>query len=244
MPQSLFADRLSDLIALTPDEIAVLTAMESQERPLRRGSLLVREKDSSSDLFILRQGMMISYVLLDDGSRQILRFVFPGDMAGISALVYRDSPETIVASTDCVVAAFDRATIATIISDHPRLAAVMLAAVQVERVAMTDRLASLGRTSAKARVAALLVELRDRMRRSDRTMTNSYTLGLTQEEIGDAIGLTAVHVNRMLRQLEEDGLIARHQGRITLLDEQALSAVGFYTNRFINLDLSWMPPPR
>ncbi len=244
MSQSLFADRLSDLIALTPDEMDVLATLEARERPLKRGSMLVRENDPSSDLFILRHGMMMSYVLLDDGSRQILRFLFPGDMVGISALVYRESPETIVASIDCIVAPFDRAAIATIIRDHPRLAAVMLAAVQVERVAMTDRLASLGRTSAKARVAALLIELRDRLRRSDRTVTTGYTLGLTQEEIGDAIGLTAVHVNRMLRQLEDDGLIARHQGRITLLDEVALAAVGFYTNRFVDLDLSWLPTPR
>lgn len=239
-----FADRLGDLITLTPSEKSVLAKLESRERALKRGTLLVRERDASSDMFIVRQGMMMSYVILDDGSRQILRFLFPGDMTGISALVYRDSPETIVASTDCVVAPFDRAAIATIISEHPRLAAVMLAAVQVERVAMTDRLAALGRTSAKARVAAMLMELRDRMQRSDRRIGATFHLGLTQEEIGDATGLTAVHVNRMLRQLEDDGLVARHQGQITILQEPALAAVGFYVNRFTDLDLSWLPAPR
>ncbi len=71
-----------------------------------------------------------------------------------------------------------------------------------------------------------------------------FALGLTQEEIGDATGLTSVHVNRMLRQLEEEGMIARGSGRVTLTDERALARAANYVDRYEGLDLSWLPAPR
>lgn len=241
---SCFAERLGDLTSLTDAERASLARLEQRERPLRRGAVLVRENENGGELFILKHGTMVSYVLLDDGSRQILRFHFPGDMLAVSALVYRRSPETVVALTDSVVSPFDRAAVTSIVTEHPRLAAIIMVMNQMERVALTDRLAALGRTSAKGRVAALLLEIRNRMRALDKLMDGTFTLGLTQEEIGDATGLTAVHVNRMLRQLEDDGLVAREAGRVTVLNEAALARVANYTDRFSGIDLSWLPEAR
>ena len=244
MADSCFADRFGDLIELTVTERAALACLEERSRPLRRGAVLVRENDPQSDMFVLTSGTMMSYVLLDDGSRQILRFLFPGDMLGFSALVYRRSVETIAAVTDCTVAPFDRAAMVRLVTDHPRLSAMLMVMNQMERVMLTDRLAALGRTSAKARVAALLLEIRHSVAPTDRSPRLSFALGLTQEEIGDATGLTAVHVNRMLRQLEQEGLIARENGRVTLLDEPMLARIGNHVNRYEGLDLGWLPPPR
>ena len=69
-------------------------------------------------------------------------------------------------------------------------------------------------------------------------------LGLTQEEIGDATGLTAVHVNRMLRQFEEEGMIARDAGRVRFRDERALARSANYVDRYEGLDLGWLPESR
>ncbi len=244
VPGSCFAERLSDMLPLTPGEHRALERLEERERHLRRGAALQRENDPCSDLFILRKGLMMSSVLLDDGSRQILRFLFPGDMMGVSSLVYREAPETITALTDVVVCPFERTAMSALISDHPRLAALIMVYNQIERTALTDRLAALGRTSAKARVAAILLEMRNRMRMLDKALTKTFTLGLTQEEIGDATGLTAVHVNRMLRQLEDDGVIARAAGQVTLTNERALARAANFVDRYAGLDLGWLPAGR
>ncbi len=244
MSTGCFADRISDFIALTPNERRTLESLEERERHLRRGAILQREHDRVSELFILSKGLMMSYVLLDDGSRQILRFLFPGDMLAATNLVYREAPETIVALTDCTVCPFERASLSQLITEHPRLAAVILSLNQIERVSLTDRLAALGRTTAKTRVAAILLELRDRLRMLDKGISNAFTLGLTQEEIGDATGLTAVHVNRMLRQLEDENLIEREAGRVTFLDERGLIRAANYVNRYEGLDLGWLPEGR
>lgn len=243
MSGSCFADVLSEIVDLSAGEKVALEKLEERRRHVRRSVVLQREKETAGELFVLRSGAMMSYVLLDDGSRQILRFHFPGDMLGLSSTIYRDTPETLCALSDCVVSPFDRAALSDLIVAHPRLAALILVYCQIERVALTDRLAALGRTPAKARVAALLLELRNRLRATDKSVANVFPLGLTQEEIGDATGLTSVHVNRMLRQLEEEGLISRDSGRVTLIDEHALMRAANYVNRYDGLDLGWLPRP-
>ena len=244
MSGSCFAERLGDLVTLTPAEHAALERLEERERPVRRGATIQRENDRAGEMFIVRKGMLMSSMLLDDGSRQILRFLFPGDVIALSSLVYRETPETLTALSDAVVAPFERSMLSDVIAAHPRLAAVLLVYSQIERAALTDRLAALGRTSAKTRVAAMLIDMRNRLRAGDKSITDTFTIGLTQEEIGDATGLTAVHVNRMLRQIEEEGLIARVNGRVTFTNERGLLRAANYIDRYEGLDLSWLPAPR
>ncbi len=241
---SCFAEVLGERVDLTASETAALSRLEDRTRDIRRGAILQRENEPCSELYVVRRGLLMSYVLLDDGSRQILRFHFPGDLIGVPGMIYHESPESIAALVDSEVCPFDKAALSRLFLDHPRIAALILVLNQVERVALTDRLAALGRTSAKARVAALILDLRDRTRAADRTIGDTFTLGLTQEEVGDATGLTAVHVNRMLRQLEEDGLIRREAGRMTICDDRALARAANYVDRYAGLDLGWLPGPR
>ena len=244
MPASHFAEVLAARVELTGAETAALARLEERPREVRRGAILQRENERGGELYIVRRGMLMSYVLLDDGSRQILRLHFPGDMIGVSGMVYQNSPETIATLVESEVCVFDKAALSRLYVDHPRIAAMILVLSQIERVALTDRLAALGRTSAKARVAALLLDMRNRLRRVDSLVADTFTLGLTQEEVGDATGLTAVHVNRMLRQLEEDGLIGREGGRVTIHDDRALARAANYVDRYDGLELGWLPAAR
>jgi CRP/FNR family transcriptional regulator, anaerobic regulatory protein len=239
-----FADFVGRHVDLTTTERAALLRLEDRVRPLRRGAVLLRANDRTTDLFMLRRGVMMSYVLLDDGSRQILRFHFAGDLLGMSALALRASPETLSAMTEAEVCAVDRMQLNQLAVDHPRLATALMALDQLDRLALTDRLTALGRSSARSRVAALLVDIRQRMRAVDDTITDRFTLGLTQEEVGDATGLTAVHVNRMLRQLEDEGLIARENGQVTVVDETSLMRAANFVDHGRNVDLNWLPAGR
>eukprot|EP01037_Dinobryon_pediforme_P032270 gene32270-37132_t len=102
------------MVGLSANERLALERLEERERPIRRGMTLHREREPTSDIYILRKGTMMSSVLLDDGSRQILRFHFPGDMLGGAGMVYSEAPETITALSDCVVAPFERAAFAAL----------------------------------------------------------------------------------------------------------------------------------
>jgi CRP/FNR family transcriptional regulator, anaerobic regulatory protein len=238
---SCFAERLEKHTHLTEPERQALARLEETQRKVKRGAVIQRANDPVTELFVLRHGRVMSYVIMPDGSRQILRIFFPGDFIGSASTIYSRAPESLVALSDSVLCPFDKAGLRVLLEQYPRVAALMFVLSQTERVAMTDRLASLGRTSAKSRVAAFLLDILHRVRAMDDDITDTFDIKLTQEEIGDAIGLTSVHVNRMLRQMEVEGLIARTNGSITLRDEKKLTEIGHYTNRNADVDLSWLP---
>ena len=240
---SCLARQLARLTPLSGAERAALGRLEHRERAIVRGAVLQREGEPARELYVLASGSVMGSLLLDDGRRQILRFYCPGDLLGLANLTYRNCTETLTSLTSGIVRPIDPAAFAETLAQHPRLGLLLLALAQVDRAELTDRLAGVGRTSARSRVAALLIEIRNQRRRADPALGATFALGLTQEEIGDATGLTAVHVSRMLRQIEDEGLIAREakRGRITLLDEPRLAREADFVDRYAALNLEWLP---
>lgn len=236
------AGRLSHYLALTERERDALGELEQQERISKRGAVVLREHDSPRDLLILQKGWLYSFVLLGNGSRQITRLHFPGDLIGISSLASGKLAESVAAVTEVSLSPFGKDKLATLFRLHPRLAALVFSLTVAERVAMADRLASIGRTSARARVGQLLCEIFARLRIIGAGQ-ESLHLPLTQEDIGDATGLTAVHVNRMMRGLVDEGFIERSGSRIRLLREDRLVAESGFIDRFARIDSSWFPDP-
>jgi CRP/FNR family transcriptional regulator, anaerobic regulatory protein len=231
-------------VRLSPGEREALDRLEEQDRLCRRGATIIAENEKPRELFIVRSGWLHSSVVLGNGSRQIMRFHFQGDILGLPLLAFPRAPETVTAVTDAVLCPFSRERLATLISDHPRLASMILALTIADRVSLADRLASIGRTSARARVSSLLCELFVRLRLLGQAENATFQLPLTQEEIGDATGLTAVHVNRMFRSLGEDGIIERNGGsQVRVLDEERLCADGAFSDR-TQIETGWLPAAR
>jgi CRP-like cAMP-binding protein len=230
-------------VRLTDAEQTSLGQLEDQDRRARRGGVVISEHSVPRELFIVRSGWLHSSVVLGNGSRQIMRFHFTGDILGLPLLAFADSPETVTAVTDATLCPFSRERLAALINEHPRLAALLLGLAVADRVSLADRLASIGRTSARARVSSLLCEIFARMRRLGASAEEAIQLPLTQEEIGDATGLTAVHVNRMMRGLVEDGIIERSSGHIRLLDEPRLASQASFVDRTA-IETTWLPPAR
>ena len=244
MSGSCFAERLERYIPLTDNERHALERLENAQRELPRGATITRENDRCDEMYVLRHGWVMSYLILDDGSRQILRLHFPGDMFGSSSAAFAKATESLVTMGDATICLFDKQALRIVFDEHPRLAALFFIIAQAEQVSLTDRLASLGRTSAKARVAALVTDMLVRLRFLNNDITDTIPLKLTQEEIGDATGLTSVHVNRMMRALVEDGLVTRSNGNLIIRDERGLARIANYVNRYAELDLSWLPASR
>lgn len=243
MGGSCLAQRLDKHVRLSERERAALDRFEDQDRIYRRGAIIIRESATPRELFIVRSGWLHSSVVLGNGSRQIMSFHFQGDFLGLPLLAFADSPETVTAVTDVALCPFSRERLAELIADHPRIAALLLTLKIANRVALADRLASIGRTPARSRVASLLCEIYMRMRGLGTPEGGPIPLPLTQEEIGDATGLTSVHVNRMMRSLAEDGVIERVGGQIGVLDEPRLCAEANFLNR-MEIETGWLPSAR
>lgn len=239
---SCLAERLSNHIVLTEAERAALTRLEDQQRHVRRCAVIIGEGQPARELFIVQKGWLQSSVLLGNGGRQIMRINLPGDLLGLPSLAFAESPETVTALTDVTLCPFDRERLSALFEDHPRLTALLFGLIIAERAGLADRVASIGRTSARARVASLLCEIFARLRLADPEQEVVH-VPLTQEEIGDATGLTAVHVNRMIRGLVDDGIIERSGNSIRLVDESRLADEANFVNRS-DIDTNWLPPAR
>jgi CRP/FNR family transcriptional regulator len=241
---SCLAERLRHHVRLSDAETLALDRLEDAERSYRRGAVIISENEAPREMFVVRSGWLHSSAVLGNGSRQIMRFHFSGDLIGLPLLAFADSPETVTAVTDAALCPFSRERLAQLIGDHPRLGALLLGISVADRVTLADRLASIGRTSARARVGALLCEIFARMRRLGALDGGAgIQLPLTQEDIGDATGLTAVHVNRMMRGLAEDGIIERRGGQLHLRNENRLVSESNFTDR-TEIETGWLPPAR
>ena len=135
---SCLAERLSHYVRLSEAENHSLVALEDQDRAYRRGAVVIRENEAPRELFIVRSGWLHSSGVLGNGSRQILRFHFKGDILGLPMLAFADSPETVTAVTEVGLSPFSRETLATLIEDHPRLGALILGLSVAERVALAE----------------------------------------------------------------------------------------------------------
>ena len=242
--RSLIARRFSRHLALTPEEIARLETLEAHPVAVARHRTIRKEDERSRHAYVLQSGWAMSSMLLADGSRQILRLHLPGDIMAMPSVALRREVEKIEALTDCIIAPFDKNVLQSLFTDFPRLAATMFLFAQVERLAYGERLASVARTSAKARIAFLLIDILERLRASDPGIGDSFEMPLTQEQIGDLTGQTAIHANRMWQALVEDGLVARRGDIFTIPAETRLRALAQYVNRFDDLDFSWLPEPQ
>ena len=218
-----------------------MARVDRDERRLKAGQVLMAEGGDSHSLFVVRQGWMHSSVRLNSGGRQILRFHYAGDLIGTSSIAWAQASTTLTAVSDCLVTTLPKPELGLLFKSQPRIAGLLYAIAAAENVAMADRLTSIGRMSATERLTTLLLDILARLRVTAGGVIDSFELPLTQSDLGDALGLTKVHVNRTIRGLERDGVIERTGRRIRILDEAALVEQTGFTDRYGVIATDWLP---
>ncbi|WP_237477571.1 Crp/Fnr family transcriptional regulator [Lichenibacterium dinghuense] len=233
--------RFSLFIDLTPGETRALLSLIDAAKSFPSGSFLHRQGEEPS-LFFLHEGWVVSGIDVARGDRQILKVHRAGDVLGSPSLPFARAVETLTALTPCRASAISRKAVGALFDDWPRVAAALFAACQVERVVLMDRLVAVGRLDAADSFVAFLIQL-FRTRPPGAT-GNSIHLPLTQPQIGDVLGLSPVHVNRVINRLEQDGLIRRDGYTYDLLDLPRLEARAAVPRRVPERSPAWFPPAR
>ena len=209
--------RLKEFASLTAGELARIRDLTEAPVRLPRHAIIRREGEPAQALWLLSEGWAASSMLLSDGERQILKLHLPGDMLGSTALCVTGAPDTLTALTPVTVHRIPTQAFGALFMSNPRFAACMFLSAQRERVALMDQLATVAGAASE-----------------------SFDLPVTQEQIGDYLGLTGVHVNRMIRQLEVDGIILRDRNRITIPDRQRLRSLAGVQDRRLAHDPDWL----
>lgn len=219
------ARKLGGFVRLGPDDLAALAGLEAGQRRIAAGTELAREGQAGHRAYILREGWACSYKLLPDGGRQVIDFQLPGDFVGLRSVLLRVCDHNFAAVTDVVVAEVTARQMIETFQRLPRLGAAILWAASRDGAMVVEHLVGVGRRGALARTAHFLVELGMRLRLVGLGSEADFACPLSQYLLSDALGLTAVHLNRVLRQLRERGLVTFRDGRVVVHDWVRLSAL-------------------
>lgn len=233
--------RMGRYLELTENERAAVEAMQATSRRLAPGDTLLHEGGPSDAMYVVQQGWLHSSTRLPSGERQIVRFHYAGDLMGTSSIAWSQAATTLTAVVDCIVAEVPKVALGHMFATQGRLGGLFYAIAAAESVAMADRLTSVGRMNAIDRVTTLLLDMVARLRVTAGGIVDSFDLPLTQADIGDATGLTKVHVNRTLREMERRGMIVRTGRRVRLVDERALIAATGFVDRYGVVATDWLP---
>jgi len=233
--------RFEEFGKLSAAEMDAFRMLAGVSREVPRGRTIRDEGVPSDSFFFLVSGWVASSHVVRNGGRQIMEIHLPGDVLGSSSLSMEKTAEHLGAITDVQVAEVRLSQFGQIFIDHPRLAALFMLHSQSERTALMDRLVCLGRKTAEQRIAAFLCDLLERLALLGLVKDDSFELVLTQEQIGDILGLTGVHVNRVTRRFADLGLLERRGKRLHILDRAKLASVGMHLPRQRLVNPHWLP---
>lgn len=231
--------KLSSFMRLSQDERNCLLELQTERQCVAGSTDLVHEGQTGHDAYILQQGWAYSYKLLPDGARQVINFSVPGDFMGLRSVLLRTSDHSFASIGDIVVSRFSVKRMVTVFSEFPRLGAGVLWAVSREEAILVEHLVGVGRRSAIERVAHFFLELGDRLQLVGMASESHFECPFNQYLLADALGLTAIHVNRVLRQLREKELITLKQNRVEITDPVGLKKLAGYESDYLDQPLPW-----
>ena len=215
MRNNALARKLGKFVALSETELSVLDELNKRRRTFVAGRDLVHQGRTEQAAYVLASGWAFSYKLLADGQRQIVDFQIPGDFLGLRSLLMHVSDHSVEPITDIEVTEVLRNDLLGAFTQTPRLATAILLAASRDEAMVVEHLVSIGRRDAAERTAHFLLELGSRLTLVGLGSKAGFDCPLTQYLMADALGLSAIHVNRVLRQLREDGLVTVRDGFVS-----------------------------
>lgn len=215
--------RLETLQFLEPSDWTILDGLLTREEQANEGELIVLENQEINRTRIIHNGWAHRYKSFQDGRRQIINLMLPGDIVGFYAVMRNRSDYGVEALTPLEMSIFPAADLIDALSQAPRLMlALSWIASQSERI-LDEQITRIGRRNATERMAHLFVELFLRLRKAGIEENEACVLPMTQSVLADTLGMSHVHANRSFKSLSRDGGASLAQGKILLKDIDLLA---------------------
>jgi CRP-like cAMP-binding protein len=231
-------DKLCTQVRLSSDDVWHLTEACQNQRVFPARTDLIREGDKPGPGFVILKGWACRYKLLPEGTRQITSFLMPGDTCDLHATVSDYMEHSIATLTTARVALVPRAVMENLIETRPAITRAFWWTQLVDEDTLRAWIVSMGRRDGLQRVAHLMCELYVRARNIGLTDGDSFELPLTQTVIGDALGLTPIHVNRVLRKLRIKGVMTLSGGTLVIADVAKLAHVAGFDDNYLHRRIS------
>jgi CRP-like cAMP-binding protein len=228
--------KLESIFTLTEGERQALETLPMQVTVIKDDQDIVREGDRPTRSCLILSGFTATYKITAGGKRQIVSFGIAGDIPDLQSLHLKVLDISIGTLTQCRVGFITHDDLRDFCTRYPRIAAAFWRETLIEGAIFREWVANVGRREAYNRMAHLLCELLVRLRAVDLVEDHACDLPITQGEFADAMGITPVHVNRVLQQMRADGLIELKGDRLTIPDWNRLKQVGEFDPTYLHLE--------
>jgi CRP-like cAMP-binding protein len=216
------------------DDLRALEGLPFTLRQYRENQAVLNDGDRPSECCVIIEGFCVRSKTIADGKRQILSIHIPGDLPDVQNLHLATMDHDLVALSNCTLAFIAHTTIKELIRIRPPVGDIFWRDTLVDAAVFREWIVNVGQRAAHNRLAHIIVELRERLRVIGRVTGNAFAMPLTQEQIGEALGVTSVHTNRILRQLRLDGVLEFHRGMVRILNEYKLQELAQFDGRYLH----------
>jgi len=212
-------------VPFTAEELAFMHRFKTGELRVERGVTVLQEGFRSATLYTVLSGIGTRSVILEDGRRQVINFVFPGDFVGLQSSLMGEMKHTVCSSTAMVLCTFDRARLWEMFRDHAERAYDLTWIAAVEEHLLGETISVLGQRAAIERMAWAFMRIWRRLSAVGLLRDGSVPLPFRQQDMADALGLSLVHTNKTVAQLNATGQAIWRAGRLSIPNMKALAAV-------------------
>ncbi|HEX4739619.1 MAG TPA: Crp/Fnr family transcriptional regulator [Allosphingosinicella sp.] len=234
-PLQLLVRKLETHLHLDEEDRQAILNLPYRQRSRDAQSYLVREGTRPEHCAVLLSGYAFRQKLTGEGGRQILSIHIPGDAVDFQNMFLDEADHNVQMLTRGEVAEIPRQPLEELALSRPSLGRAILVATLVEASVFREWTLNVGRRNSRSRIAHLLCEFAVRLQARGLQPDGAYELPMTQEQLADATGLTSVHVNRVLRALQSEGLIERERRAIRFPDWQRMRDAGDFSARYLHI---------
>lgn len=228
--------KLEQFTRFDPNERARLNELLSfPTKTYARGEDVIAQGEKVGNIHLVLTGLAARSKILRSGDRQLMAFLVPGDLCDLEVFVLEAMDHSIVAMTETTCVLIPEAVITGLLTEFTKLTQALWWSTMVDSAILREWIVDHGSRDAYERIAHLCFELLVRYRLVGETTDNAIPFPITQEDLADATGMTAIHANRMLQRLREEGLIELKGKVLTVLDPVRLKAAARYDGSYLHL---------
>src|SRR3954451_8427493 len=233
-----FLKRLRVSTEIDAEDEAAIRSLPIVEKRMDGGERIASLGDRPSACCLLVDGYVLRSKVVSSGHRQILAFHQPGDVPDLQSLFLHILDHDVTTLSNCAVGFIPHGPLLQLITNRPKVAQALWRDTLTDAAIFREWICNVGQRSAYSRLAHLVLELFTRLKVIGRTDGPSFWFPATQQLFGQAIGVSEVHVNRVIQELRSNGVLEFGRGRITILDEAKLRSATDFDPLYLHLDAS------
>ncbi|HWW27568.1 MAG TPA: Crp/Fnr family transcriptional regulator [Caulobacter sp.] len=220
---------------VSAEERRALEDLLEPERHVAAGASIIKPGDRPTSSTLLLSGYAARYSFLEDGGRQLTELNLAGDFIDLHSFLMKQMDHGVLALSDCVIAGAPHVALRRITEEHPHLTRLLWLETVIDAAIHRQWLVAMGRQNAISRLAHLICEIYLRLEAAGLAEAHEFSIPLTQTDLSDMLGVTAVHVNRVLKDLRGLSLIEWKGARVEILDWGRLCHLAQFDGAYLRL---------